>query len=55
MVTNRARDSALALGGAGVPANAGRLRGTEANMDRIAALRCVHANGWWNEFCRENA
>ena len=28
---------------------------TEENMDRIAALRCVRANGWWDEFCRKAA
>ena len=28
---------------------------TEENMDLIAALRSVRANGWWDEFCQEAA
>jgi hypothetical protein len=28
---------------------------TEENMDLIAGLRCVRANGWWDKFCREAA
>ncbi len=28
---------------------------TEENMDLIAGLRSVRANGWWDEFCREAA
>lgn len=27
----------------------------EQNIDPIVALRCVRANGWWDEFCREAA
>ena len=27
----------------------------EENIDPIVALRCVRANGWWDEFCRDAA